>query len=215
MIASHAAILIIGLTGSIGMGKSTAAHRLKELGLPVFDADAAVHALYMGAAVAPIEAKFPGVVRDGTINRSALAAQLLADPSRFKCLERIVHPLVQAAEREFLRAAAERGDKIAVLEIPLLFETGGDRTVDVTLVVSTTPQLQRDRVLARPGMTEEKLAGILARQLPDAEKRARADYVVDTSATLAETRAGIDKIINQLHGRTGTAFTRHWAQHDP
>jgi dephospho-CoA kinase len=209
--ATNEHILIIGLTGSIGMGKSTVAKHLSSLGLPVCDADAVVHKLYAGAAVAPIESTFPGVTKSGVIDRAALSARLMQDPKGFKRLEAIVHPLVQAAERGFLQSAATRGDKIAVLEIPLLFETCGDKKVDITLVVTTTPEIQRSRVLARPGMTEDKLAGILARQLSDTEKRKRADYCVDTSGTVPETHARVSKIIHELHGKTGTAFARHWA----
>jgi dephospho-CoA kinase len=204
-------ILIIGLTGSIGMGKSTVAKHLGGLGLPVFDADAEVHKLYAGAAVAPIESAFPGVTKNGVIDRAVLSAHLMQDPKGFKRIEAIVHPLVQAAERSFLHAAATRGDQIAVLEIPLLFETGGDKKVDITLVVTTTSVIQRSRVLARPGMTEDKLADILARQLSDIEKRQRADYVVDTSGTIPETHSRVNKIIQELKAKSGTAFTRHWA----
>lgn len=211
MISANPQILIIGLTGSIGMGKSTAAQRFKDLGLTVFDADGAVHELYRGAAVAPIEAAFPGVAREGAIDRAALAERLMDKPSDFKRLESIIHPLVQAAERAFLQAAARRGEKIAILEIPLLFETNGDKKVDLVVVVSTTTEQQRARVLARPGMTEDKLVAILARQVPDAEKRARADYVVDASTTITALNATIDNIINGLHGRTGRAFVCYWA----
>ena len=211
MNARNERILIIGLTGSIGMGKSTVAKHLGALGLPVCDADAEVHKLYAGAAVAPIEAAFPGVTANSVIDRALLSARLMQDPRGFKRLESIVHPLVEAVERSFLNAAAIHGEKLAVLEIPLLFETGGDDKVDITLVVTTTPEIQRTRVLARPGMTEDKLAGILARQLSDAEKRKRADYCVDTSGTIPETHATVSKIIHELQGKTGTAFARHWA----
>lgn len=207
-------MLIIGLTGSIGMGKSTAAARIRTLGVGVCDADAIVHRLYKsgGAAVAPIAAVFPGTLaEDGGIDRQRLAAALLADGSAFKRLEAIVHPLVHAAEREFLHAKAAKGAEKAVLEIPLLFETGGEKRVDVTIVVSAPPEIQRQRVLERPGMTVEKLEQILSRQMPDDEKRRRADFVVDTSRTIPETEAQIDRIMAQLDGRSGTAFTEHWA----
>jgi dephospho-CoA kinase len=204
-------VLIIGLTGSIGMGKSTASKRFAALGFPVCDADALVHDLYRTTAVAPIEAAFPGVVKDGSIDRATLSAQLMAEPSGFKRLEAIVHPLVHTAERDWLHQAKRTGAAMAVLEIPLLFETGGEKRCDVTVVVSAPAHMQRARVLARAGMTEAKLDGILARQLPDAEKRRRATFVVDTGGTHAETEAGVDRVVAELHGRVGTAFATHWA----
>src|SRR5690606_27303692 len=146
-------MIVIGLTGSIGMGKSTVAERFRQLGIPVCDADAIVHELYEGAAVAPIEAAFPGTTSGGKVDRVKLGRAVLGDPHGLKRLESIVHPMVQAAERDFLRKAAEQGAPMAVLEIPLLFETGGDARVDVTIVVSAPPEVQRERVLARPGMT--------------------------------------------------------------
>lgn len=206
-------MLIIGLTGSIGMGKSTAAARIRALGVAVCDADALVHKLYKpaGAAVAPIEAAFPGTTTaEGGVDRQRLADALLADPSAFKQLEAIVHPLVFEAERRFLNDQAEKGAEKAVLEIPLLFETGGDRRVDVTIVVSAPADVQRERVLARPGMTPEKLDQIVSRQMPDEEKRHRADFVVDTSRSIPETEAQIDRIIAGLGGRQGEAFARDW-----
>lgn len=203
-------MLIIGLTGSIGMGKSAAAQHFQALGIAVCDADAEVHKLYRGKAVAPIEAAFPGTTSAEGVDRQKLAAQLLADPSGFKRLEAIVHPLVFAAERDFLRAEAARGAAMAVLEIPLLFEGGGEKRVDVTVVVSAPADVQRERVLARPGMTEAKLEQIFGRQVPDAEKRRRADFVVDTGGTLAWTGEQIDKIVATLTGRQGSAFDRHW-----
>lgn len=203
-------MLLIGLTGSIGMGKSTAAARFRANGVPVIDADAIVHALYEGEAVAPIEAAFAGVSRDGRIDRQRLSARLMADPSGFKVLEQIVHPLVFAAERRALHEAKRAGASMAVLEVPLLFETGGERRVDVTVVVSATTALQRQRVLARPDMTAEKLDAILKRQVSDADKRARADFVVDTSTDIAETERQIDEIVVSLRARAGTAFARHW-----
>lgn len=205
-------MLLIGLTGSIGMGKSTVAQRLRALGLAVIDADAEVHKLYNGGAAAPlIEAAFPGTTRDGHVDRQKLAQWLLVNPGDFKKLEQIVHPLVFAAEQALLRAEAEKGAPMAVLEIPLLFETGGEKRVDVTMVVSAPAHLQRERVLARPGMTVEKLEQILAKQVPDAEKRARADFVVDTGLALPETQAQVDRVIESLKGRTGTAYARYWA----
>lgn len=205
-------MLLIGLTGSIGMGKSTVAQRLRELGLAVIDADAEVHKLYNGGPAAPlIEAAFPGTTSNGHVDRQKLAQWLLAHPVDFKRLEKIVHPLVFAAEQALLRAEAEKGAALAVLEIPLLFETGGDKRVDVTMVVSAPPDAQRARVLARPGMTAEKLAQILSKQMPDAEKRAKADFVVDTGTSIAETLAQVDNIIESLKGREGTAYARFWA----
>lgn len=204
-------MLIIGLTGSIGMGKSTAAARFRANGVAVIDADAEVHKLYAGAAVAPIEAAFPGTTRNGVVDRVLLSAALLRDPTGFKRLEVIVHPLVLAAERALLKAEAERGAAMAVLDIPLLFETGGDRRVDVTVVVSAPAEAQRARVLARPGMTAEKLETILARQMPDDEKRRRADFVVDTGGPVAQTEAAIDAIVARLAGRDGSAYAAFWA----
>jgi len=204
-------MLLIGLTGSIGMGKSTAAARFRANGIAVIDADAEVHKLYKGAAVVPIEAAFPGTTGPEGVDRPKLAAQLLADPSGFKRLEAIVHPMVHAAEKALLKVEHQRGADMAVLEIPLLFEGGGDARVDVTVVVSAPADQQRARVLARPGMTVEKLEQILSRQVPDAEKRRRADFVVDTGGMIAETEVQIDKIVAMLRGRDGTAYGRYWA----
>jgi dephospho-CoA kinase len=203
-------MLIIGLTGSIGMGKSTAAAYLRRRGIAVIDADAEVHKLYSGAAVEPIERAFPGTTANGAVDRGKLSAALMADPAGFKRLEAIVHPLVQAAERALLQAEHARGAAMAVLEIPLLFETGGDARCDATIVVSAPADVQRARVLARPGMTAEKLDAILARQLADAEKRRRADFVVDTGTTIADAERQLDTIVASLKGRTGTAFRAHW-----
>jgi dephospho-CoA kinase len=204
-------MLIVGLTGSIGMGKSTVAARLRELDIPVIDADAEVHALYAGAAVGPIEAAFPGSTRAGVVDRALLAAALMAEPAGFSRLESIVHPLVRAAERAKLLIAARQGAAIAVLEVPLLFETGSDARVDVTVVVSAPADVQRERVLARPGTTVEKFEQILGRQLPDAEKRQRADYVIDTGRPLLTTLAQIDAVVITLRGRRGTAYATYWS----
>jgi dephospho-CoA kinase len=203
-------VLILGLTGSIGMGKSTVAQRLKVLGIPVCDADAVVHELYSGAAVDAVGRAFPGVVQNGRIDRARLGAQLLQNPAGFKVLERIVHPLVRAAEREFLKSCHDNGDKISVLEIPLLFETSGDKLVDVTMVVSAPSAMQRDRVLSRPGMSEKKFEEILSRQMTDEEKRARADFVVDTSGSIANTWSQFDSVFATMSGRDGHAFVSHW-----
>ena len=204
-------MLVVGLTGSIGMGKSTAAAYLRSKGIPVFDADAEVHRLYDGAAVAAIEAAFPGTTVDGRVDRALLSAALMAAPQRFAELEAIVHPLVRAAERAFLKAEAARGTSIAVLEIPLLFETGADRLVDTTIVMSSPPELQRERLMKRDNITREKLEGLIARQMPDAEKRARAAFIVDTSGEISAGQAQLDVIVAQLRDRQGAAFAQHWA----
>ena len=204
-------MLVIGLTGSIGMGKSTVAARLRALGIAVCDADAEVHKLYEGAAVAPIEAAFPGTTVDGKVDRQKLAQALLDRPDRFKRLEAIVHPLVVEAERTFLHDQAAQGAAMTVLEIPLLLETGGERRVDVVIVCSAPAEAQRARVMRRPAMTAEKLDQLLARQMPDAEKRKRADFVVDTGGSFAETDAQVDKIIESLQARPGTAYAKFWA----
>jgi dephospho-CoA kinase len=204
-------MLIVGLTGSIGMGKSTVAARLRARGLGVCDADAEVHRLYEGAAVAPIEAAFPGTTAGGRVDRQKLAAALLADPAAFKRLEAIVHPLVFEAERTFLRAEAARGAAAAVLEIPLLYETGGERRVDCVIVCSAPAEAQRARVMQRAGMTAEKLDQLLSRQMSDADKRARADFVVDTGGTFAESEAQVDRIVESIKGRQGTAYVKYWA----
>jgi dephospho-CoA kinase len=204
-------MLIVGLTGSVGMGKSTVAEQFRARGIAVFDADAEVHKLYEGAAAAPIEAAFPGTTDAGKVDRQKLSAALMRDPSGFKRLEAIVHPLVQAAERAFLRQNYEQGRTMAVLEIPLLFETGADARVDFTVVVSAPEEAQRERVLARPGMTPDKLSTLLTRQLPDEEKRRRADFIVDTGGTITETLAQVDRIIEALKHRQGTAYRRCWS----
>jgi dephospho-CoA kinase len=204
-------MLVIGLTGSIGMGKSTVAARFRELGIGVCDADAEVHKLYEGAAVPAIEAAFPGTTVGGKVDRHKLGQILIADPKLFARLEAIVHPLVKEAEREFLRAEAARGTAMAVLEIPLLLEGSGASRVDVVVVVSAPAEAQRQRVMTRPGMSLEKLEQILARQLPDADKRARADFVVDTGGTHAESAAQVDRIVESLQDRSGKAYAKYWA----
>jgi dephospho-CoA kinase len=203
-------MLIIGLTGSLGMGKSTAAAYLRARGLPVFDADAEVHRLYEGEAAAVIEAAFPGTTGGGKVDRARLTAALIANPQRFAEIEAIVHPLVREAERRFLQAEAARGTPMAVLEIPLLFETGADRRVDATIVVSAAGGLQRARLLKR-GLSGEKIERLLAQQLPDEEKRRRADIDVDTSRDVAESQARLDVILEQLKDHPGGAYDRHWA----
>ena len=191
-------MFILGLTGSLGMGKSVTARFFAEQGVPVHDADAVVHRLYEGAAAAAIEAAFPGTTAGGKVDRDKLTARVLRDGAALKRLEAIVHPLVQEAERRLLAEAESRGEKVAVLDIPLLFETGGEKRVDAVVVVSAPPEVQRARVLERPGMTVEKLEAILAKQMPDDEKRRRADFIVDTSrgfeAARAEVRAILDAV---------------------
>lgn len=203
-------MLLIGLTGSIGMGKSTIAARFAEQGVPVIDADEVVHDLYEGEAVAPIEAAFPGTTAEGRVDRGKLSQQLMADQEGFKRLEAIVHPLVYQAERRMLQEHADSGAGLAVLEVPLLFETGGDARVDVTVVVSAPEDVQRERVLAREGMTADKFGAIRARQLAETEKRRRADFIVETHLTIPESYAQVDAIIDALRVRRGTAFQRLW-----
>lgn len=191
-------MIVIGLTGSIGMGKSTVAHMFAAEGAPSYNSDAAVHALYAkgGAAVSAVEAAFPGVARDGAIDRNALGARVLNNTPALRQLEAIVHPLVGKAQAEFLRTQRDAGVKVVVLDIPLLFEGGGEKRVDKTVVVSAPAEMQRARVLARPDMTAEKFEQILSRQMPDAEKRARADFVIDTGVSLEETRAQVRRVLD-------------------
>jgi dephospho-CoA kinase len=196
-------MFILGLTGSIGMGKSTTARFFAEAGVPVHDSDAVVHRLYEGEAAAPVEAAFPGVAVDGKIDRTKLAVQLIGKPDAIKRLEAIVHPLVRAATQRFVQEQAARGARVILLDIPLLFETGGERNVDAVVVVSSPPDVQRARVLARPGMTAEKLDALLARQMPDAEKRARAHFVVDTSRSFDSARAQVHGILRAIASSPG------------
>ena len=193
-------MIIVGLTGSIGMGKSTTSAMFQAEGVPVYDADAAVHALYAkgGAAVAPVEAAFPGVVVDGAIDRAKLSAQVVGKPEALKRLEAVVHPLVGESRKVFFEAAAAANAPLVILDIPLLYETGGERNVAAVIVVSAPEAVQRERVMARPDMTTEKLDAILARQLPDAEKRTRADIVIDTSKGLDSAREQVRAAIAKL-----------------
>jgi dephospho-CoA kinase len=193
-------MLILGLTGSIGMGKSTTSAMFQAEGVPVYDSDAAVHALYAsgGAAVAPVEAAFPGVVVNGAIDRAKLSARVLGDSEALAKLEAIVHPLVGAHRIGFFEKAEAEGHQIVVLDIPLLFETGGEKKVDKVVVVSAPADVQRARVLARPEMTPEKFEAILARQTPDAEKRARADFVIDTSQGLDSAKQQVRDLLTLL-----------------
>jgi dephospho-CoA kinase len=191
-------MLILGLTGSIGMGKSTTAKLFAEAGVPVYDADATVHQLYQGEAVHAIEAAFPGTTADGKVDRARLSARVVHDPAAMKQLEQIVHPMLGASRQKFLGDAEQSGAPVAVVDVPLLFETGGEKRVDAVVVVTTSPENQRERILARGTMTNEALDSILARQLPDAEKRQRADFVVDTSHGLDPVRAQIRDILEQV-----------------
>ncbi|KQS76103.1 dephospho-CoA kinase [Rhizobium sp. Leaf384] len=198
-------MIVLGLTGSIGMGKSTTAEMFKVLGVPVNDADAVVHALYHGPAVGLIEAAFPGSTLNGAVDRTKLSAALARHPQGFKTLEAIVHPLVREEERAFLERERRAGAPLVVLDIPLLFETGGEARVDAVAVVTCDADLQRQRVLARPGMTPEKFALILSRQMPDSDKRARANYVIDTSRGLEVARQRVEEIVTDLTKRAGQA----------
>ncbi len=198
-------MVIVGLTGSIGMGKSTAAKMLREMGVPVYDADAAVHALQApnGPALPAIEAAFPGVVQNGVLDRQALGARVFGNKEALRRLEAIVHPMVQLKQRAFLRRAALAGKKLVVLDIPLLFEGMGERRVDATLVVSAPAFLQRRRVMARPGMTADKLDGILRQQVADSLKRRKATVVIPTGMGLAPTRAALARAVKELRSRRG------------
>ena len=189
---------ILGLTGSIGMGKSTTAKLFAEAGVPVYDADAAVHKIYEGEAAPAIEAAFPGTTVDGKVDRAKLSTRVVHDQAAIKQLEQIVHPMLGASRKKFLDDAEASGAPVVVMDIPLLFETGGEKRVDAVVVVSTDPATQRERILARGTMTNEALDGILARQLPDAEKRKRADFVVDTSHGLDPVRTAIRDILAEV-----------------
>lgn len=194
-------MIIIGLTGSIGMGKTTAAGFFAAEGIPVNDADAVVHDLYAGEAVPLIEAAFPGTTIDGVVDRQALGTQLQKNPAKFRELEAIVHPLVGAREREFVERQRAAGSDLIVLDIPLLFETGGFKRVDLIAVVSCAAEIQRERVLARPNMTEEKFQLILSRQTPDEEKRTRADFIIDTGNAMEMTHQRIREIIATVRAK--------------
>jgi dephospho-CoA kinase len=190
-------MVILGLTGSIGMGKSTTAKLFAEAGVPVYDADATVHKIYQGEAAPVIEAAFPGSTVDGKVDRARLSAMVVYDPAAMRKLETIVHPMLRAYHQKFLDDAERSGAPVAVVDVPLLYETGGEQRVDAVVVVTTSPEIQRERILARDSMTAEKLDAILARQLPDAEKRQRADFVVDTSHGLDPVRMRIRDILDQ------------------
>jgi dephospho-CoA kinase len=190
-------MIILGLTGSIGMGKSTTAKLFAEAGVPVYDADATVHMVYEGEAAPAIEAAFPGTTANGKVDRTKLSAQVVHDAAAMKRLEQIVHPMLRSYHQKFLEDAERSGAPVAVVDVPLLFETGGEKRVDAVVVVTTSPEVQRERILARDDMTGEKLDAILGRQLPDAEKRKRADFVVDTSHGLDPVRAQIRDILSE------------------
>ena len=191
-------MLILGLTGSIGMGKSTTAKLFAEAGVPVYDADAAVHKIYEGEAAPAIEAAFPGTTVDGKVDRVKLSAKVVHNAAAMKQLEQIIHPMLGASRQKFLGDAERSGAPVALIDVPLLFETGGEKRVDAVVVVTTTPKLQRERTLARDNMTAEKFDAILARQLPDVEKRQRADFVVDTSHGLDPVRDRIRDILAEV-----------------
>lgn len=201
-------MLVIGLTGGMGMGKTAAAAHFTARGIKVFDADAYVHHLYEGEAVAAIEAAFPGTTHHGRVDRTLLGKEVSGNPERLRALEAIVHPLVVAAEIDFLRDQEKAGAALAVLEIPLLFETGAESRTDVTIALSASDRVQRERVLARPGMTEEKFEALRARQLSDAERRARADYVVDSGTNLENMHRQLDRLIESLQDRDGRVMER-------
>ncbi|MBX3596572.1 MAG: dephospho-CoA kinase [Rhizobiaceae bacterium] len=192
-------MIVLGLTGSIGMGKSTTANMFVEAGVPVHDSDAAVHRLYAGKAAPLIEEAFPGTTVDGVVDRTLLASKVLGDAAALKRLEAIVHPLVRADADAFLQTQRQAGAKIAVLDIPLLFETGGRERVDKVVVVTAPAEIQRKRVLERPGMTFEKFEAILAKQMPDSEKRKRADYIIDTGSGMEAARAAVTEIVADIH----------------
>jgi dephospho-CoA kinase len=190
-------MVVIGLTGSLGMGKSTTSRFFAEAGIPVFDADETVHRLYAGDAAAPIEVAFPGTTGEQGVDREKLALAVLGNAAALARLEAIVHPLVRQEEQRFLAAARYTGARVAVLDIPLLFETGGDGRVDAVVVVSAPPEVQRARAFERPGMTEEKFRALLAKQMPDEEKRRRADFVVDSSQGYDFARAQVHAILRK------------------
>jgi dephospho-CoA kinase len=189
---------ILGLTGSVGMGKSTTAQMFVEEGVPTFDADAAVHSLYAGEAAPLIEREFPGTVKNGTVNREKLSAQVVGIPEALSRLEKLIHPLVGNQRAKFMAEAEKSGAKAVLLDIPLLFETGDPTKFHAVIVVSAPPEIQRTRVLARPGMTPEKFGAILKRQMPDSEKRARADFVIDTGEGLESARKQVKEVLAEV-----------------
>ncbi|MBZ9989678.1 dephospho-CoA kinase [Mesorhizobium sp. BH1-1-5] len=199
-------MIVLGLTGSIGMGKSATAKMFAEAGVPVHDSDETVHRLYSGKAAPLVEAAFPGTTQAGVVDRVKLAGKVLGDPAALKQLEAIIHPLVRADADAFLAKHRAAGAPLAVLDIPLLFETGGRGRVDKVVVVTAPPEIQRARVFARPGMSEEKFASILAKQVPDAEKRRQADFIIDTGHGFEAARKAVEAVIGEL---TGDKSGRH------
>jgi dephospho-CoA kinase len=193
-------MLVLGLTGSVGMGKSTCAEMFAALGVPIFNADREVHRLYSGPAVPLIEAAFPGTVVDGVVDRGRLGDAVFENPPAMAKLEQIVHPLVRESEIAFRKGATAEGSRIVLLDIPLLFEAGGESRVDIVIVVSTAPEVQKTRVMRRPGMTEERFAAISEKQMPDAEKRRRAHFIVDTTGSFDDTRRQVADILRAVAG---------------
>ncbi|MFZ0558229.1 MAG: dephospho-CoA kinase [Methylovirgula sp.] len=191
-------MFVLGLTGSIGMGKSTTAAMFRAAEIKVHDSDAAVHALYRGAAAPLVEAAFPGTLRDRAVDRTALAARVIGDPAAMARLESLIHPLVRADRNAFLAAARAAGEDIVVLDIPLLFETGAESEVDAVLLVTASEAVQNARIASRPGMTEATRAAILARQMPDPEKRRRADFLIDTSAGIEDTERQVGELLHKI-----------------
>jgi dephospho-CoA kinase len=204
-------MFVLGLTGSIGMGKSTTAAMFRAAGVPVHDSDATVHALYSGPAVAAVAQAFPGTARDGRIDRARLAARVLDDPQALRRLEAIVHPLVTASREAFLAEAERAGTRLVVVDVPLLFETGLDRAVDAVVLVTAPESVQNARVGGRSGMTPERLSAILASQLPDAEKRNRSHFVIDTGGGLAAAERQVRAVLRALAGATGRSWTKRRA----
>jgi len=192
-------MLVLGLTGSIGMGKSTTAKLFRDEGIAVFDADAAVHELYSGSAVPQICERFPSAVKNGVVDRAMLAQSVIGKADALADLEKIIHPLVRSAELDFIQHHRDHGSKIVLLDIPLLFESGGDGLCDKIVVVTAPPDVQRERVLARDGMTLEKFNGLLARQMSDADKRAKADFIVFTDKGIEDARQQVRKVLQNLN----------------
>jgi dephospho-CoA kinase len=201
-------MIVLGLTGSVGMGKSTTAQMFVAEGVPLFDADAAVHQLYAGEAAPVIEREFPGTTKNGTVDREKLSAFVVGKPEALSRLEKLIHPLVGKLRAKFMENAEKSGAKAVVLDIPLLFETGDPSKFHAVVVVSAPAEIQRERVLARPGMTAEKFEAILKRQTPDSEKRARADFVIDTGKGLDEARRQVREVLAQVL-KPGWARKKH------
>lgn len=195
-------MIVIGLTGSIGMGKTTTAKLFADEGLPVCDSDAVVHDLYRSEAVSPIAVAFPQAVQEGRVNRDILSHILRENPAQFSVLESIVHPLVRSKQDAFVAEHKQNGEAVALLDIPLLFETKAESRVDVVVVASCSPKIQRERVLSRPGMTEEKFAMILSRQMPDVDKRRKADFIIDTGRGIEDARTQVRSVLRALSQRT-------------